>query len=60
MVILCVGKDLDHRFEIDEVLSIHHLQLFIKLQYLAFETIQLDLFIHEFLSGWNLTTGRLW
>ena len=59
MVICCVGKDLDHRFKVDEVLSIHHLQLFIELKDLTFETIQLNLFIHDFSSGWNLAACRL-
>ena len=59
MVICCVGKDLDHRFKIDEVLSIHHLQLFIKLKYLAFESIQLNLFIHDLSPRWNLGASRL-
>ena len=60
MVICCVGKDLDHRFKVDEVLSIHHLQLFIKLKDLAFKTIQLNLFIHDFRPGWNLRASGLW
>ena len=59
MVICCVCKDLDHRFKVDEVLSIHHLQLFIKLKDLAFKAIQLNLFIHDFRPGWNLRASRL-
>ena len=40
-------------------MSIHHLQLFIKLKDLAFKAIQLNLFIHDFRPGWNLRTSRL-